>query len=178
MASTGRMPRTQHFGIFKVMLHTWTQMNNYFEKESYRTQDSYGKEEGYEWSLCMQSDRHTRPEGHQGWESLLTKKSETWIQIQRYVEMLAFLLFGNPWGYRFQGAFGNSIQSTREVDKWAGIQPKYWTLSSLSHFKVWTIINYFFQGPLPPIPGAETGLPTLRSIMDVGLGIIHQKPGW
>ena len=120
MASTGRMPRTQHFGIFKVMLHTWTQMNNYFEKESYRTQDSYGKEEGYEWSLCMQSDRHTRPEGHQGWESLLTKKSETWIQIQRYVEMLAFLLFGNPWGYRFQGAFGNSIQSTREVDQWAG----------------------------------------------------------
>ena len=36
-----------------------------------------------------------------GWESLLTKKSETWIQIQRYVEMMPFVLFGNPWGYRF-----------------------------------------------------------------------------
>ena len=46
-----------------------------------------------------------------------TKKSETWIQIQKYVEMMPFLPFGNPWGYRFQGAFGNSIQSTREVDQ-------------------------------------------------------------
>ena len=52
--------------------------------------------------------------------SLLTKKSETWIQIQRYVEMMPFLPFGNPWGYRFQAAFGNSIQGTKEVDKWAG----------------------------------------------------------
>ena len=42
---------------------------------------------------------------YQGWESLRTKKSETWIQIQRYVEMMPFLLFGNPWGYRFQGRF-------------------------------------------------------------------------
>ena len=31
--------------------------------------------------------------------------------------MMPFLPFGNPWGYRFQGAFGNSIQSTREVDQ-------------------------------------------------------------
>ena len=30
--------------------------------------------------------------------------------------MMAFLPFGNPWGYRLQGAFGNSIQSTREVE--------------------------------------------------------------
>ena len=34
--------------------------------------------------------------------------------------MMHFLPFGNPWGYRFQGAFGNSIQSTREVDQRAG----------------------------------------------------------
>ena len=38
------------------------------------------------------------------------------MQIQRYVEMMPFLQFGNPWGYRFQGVFGDSIQSTREVD--------------------------------------------------------------
>ena len=56
----------------------------------------------------------------QEWESFLTKKSETWIQIQRHVEMMPFLPFGNPWGYRFQGAFGNSIQSSREVEQWAG----------------------------------------------------------
>ena len=41
----------------------------------------------------------------QGWESLPTKKSETWIQIQGYVEMMPFLLFGNPWGYRFLRSF-------------------------------------------------------------------------
>ena len=35
--------------------------------------------------------------------------------------MMQFLSFGNPWGYRFQGAFGNSIQSTREVDKMSRI---------------------------------------------------------
>ena len=56
----------------------------------------------------------------QGLESLRTKKSETLGQVQRYVEMMQFLPFGNPLGYRFQGAFGNSIQSTREVDQWAG----------------------------------------------------------
>ena len=57
----------------------------------------------------------------QGCESLLMKKSETWIQIQRYVEMMPFLPFGNPWGYRFQRAFANSIQSTREVHQMSSI---------------------------------------------------------
>ena len=36
-----------------------------------------------------------------GESHILTKQSETLIQIQRYVEMMPFLLFGNPWGYRF-----------------------------------------------------------------------------
>ena len=31
-------------------------------------------------------------------------------------------------------------------------------------FKVWATNQPFFQGPLPPTPGAEKGLPTLQSI--------------
>ena len=34
--------------------------------------------------------------------------------------MISYLPFGNPWGYRFHGAFGNGIQSTTEVDQLAG----------------------------------------------------------
>ena len=99
---------------------------------------------------------------YQGWESLLKKKSETWIQIQRYGEMMPFLPFGNPWGYRFQGAFGNCIQSTREVDQYYGFLYLWkqilsdflhqadikslnsakslnnlWTISSLKYMWVW-----------------------------------------
>ena len=33
--------------------------------------------------------------------------------------------------------------------------------------------SVFSRGPLPPTPGAETGLPSLQSIMDVGSGIIN-----
>ena len=108
-----------------------------------------------DWRHVIKNYTDIRSEVPFGWESLLLKKSETWIQIQRYTEMMPFLPFGNPWGYRFQGAFGNSIQSTREVDKSAAflyswifcclilftrptlkvwIQPKVWTISSLLHY--------------------------------------------
>ena len=40
------------------------------------------------------------------------------------------------------------------------------------YFKVWATI-YFCQGPLPPTPRAETGLPPFAVHMCVGLGIIH-----
>ena len=50
----------------------------------------------------------------QGWKSLLTKKSETWLQIQRYVEMMPFLTFGNPWGYRLQGAKLETVSKALE----------------------------------------------------------------
>ena len=33
---------------------------------------------------------------------------------------MPFILLRKPWGYRFQGAFGNGIQRTLEVDHWAG----------------------------------------------------------
>ena len=47
------------------------------------------------------------------------------------------------------------------------------------HFKVWaTILFSFSRGRwLPPTPRAETGLPLLQSIMDVGLGI-NQSKAW
>ena len=62
---------------------------------------------------CIFSNGNTTQKAHSG----VTKISETWIQIERYVEMMVLLPFGNPWGYRFRRAFGNSIQITREVDQ-------------------------------------------------------------
>ena len=62
------------------------------------------------------------------------EKSESWTQIQRFAQMVVFLPFGiNPWGYRFQGAFGNSIQSTRKVDQYAGFLLWWKKMSDFLH---------------------------------------------
>ena len=85
-----------------------------------------------------------------------------------YVEMLAFLPHDNPWGYRFQGAFGNSVQSTREVDKWAGF------------LYLWKKIlpDFLHQADIKSLNSAESlnnliHVTPFTARKDVGMGIIH-----